>query len=1146
MLAKINFDANGQPEEPTLILAKKNGDKLGKINAHSIALSGNLNDANEITFTVYKYIDNELDPLWDKIADFKLVYYVETDSYFEIKVEIDESNETKKTVFATSLGEAELSQIMLYNIEINTEIDIERDEYVLSTVLYNDEHPEASLLHRLLEKAPHYSIGHVDDSIKNIQRTFSFDDKSIYDAFQEISEEINCLFVFPSNSDEDGNIQRTIEVYDLESNCLNPDCNHRGEFTNVCPKCGETNISYYGKDTGIFITSDELANDIQLSSNTDEVKNCFKLEAGDDLMTATIRNCNPNGSDYIWYLSDAMKADMSDELVQKIDEYNKAYNHYQSCDIELDENYDVESEESLVTKYNQLVEHYNEFMNLDDDDKFEKINDPLKGFSSLIDAYYNTFDMYLYLESGLMPTINTAIPSIDDEINELTSENLSPVAVNISTTSTADPLKALSISTADSLVLSVAKTFIDSRYKIKIADNSTLSDYVENAGKRTWKGKFILTAYSDEEATATTEEDIEVEINADYETFVKRKLEKALSAEDVEDMSISGLFKKELAINLMTSDGKIFKDSNGDFFMIGSGFEESFEAALKQYSLNRLISFRDACQACVDIMVEQGIADGETWGNVDNADLYANLYTPYLNKLRAIELEISVRDAEIALIIGEYDNDGNLKSDGLQTIIEKKKSEIQDALDFEKFLGEKLWLEFCSFRREDKYSNDNYISEGLNNADVISKANEFIQVAQKEIVKSAESQRSISSTLKNLLVIPKFAALVKDFQVGNYLWIMIDDEVYKLRLINYEIEYDDIDKISVEFSDAVNSKNSISDIKDIMSQASSMATSYSSVKRQAKQGEESKTAINNWVDNGLDATNVKIMGGADGQAQTWDRHGMLFREYDDVTGEYSPEQMKIINSTMAITTDNWQTTKTAVGKYFYVHPDTGEIKMAYGVNAETIIGKLILGENLELRNSNNTLIFDDNGLVVKDDTNIVAIDPDAESIFNIKHLNKDIYEDILYFDEDGNLTIKGNITALNNLNILTTDSTGSTITSNLHPVAISGEYKDLTGIPELATVATSGDYNDLENKPTLSSVAMSGNYEDLENKPALSNVALTGNYADLVGDVSDVGKFLSVDESGNVVAANIGDVDISVDIAEIDNEYIDNLFTDLQ
>lgn len=1138
MAIKINFDVAHNPEEPTLILAKKNGDKLGKINAKAIEVADNLNDASEITFNVYKYIDNKKDMLWDLIVNFKLVYCVEWDKWFEATVEVDESNETVKTVFCTLLGQAELSQIMLYNIEINTDGedgDIARDDYVIPTVLYREneyditendkkfykevckkdielpysDYKEASLLHRILkDKAPHYSVVHVDNTIKHMQRTFEFNDTSIYDACQEIAEELNCLFVFNSNSDENGGIARTISVYDLESNCNI--CGHRGEFFDVCPECGKTDIDDgYGEDTTIFVTADEIAEDIQLTTDTDAMKNCFKLEAGDDLMTATIKNCNPNGSDYIWYLSDEMKSDMSLELVTRINKYDEEYAKYQNEDFadifkdnsELLSKYNEligmlnrpeGSENDGKLYYNELVDKYNTLMNRKDDEKLEVIEAPIIGFPAFIDAYYNTFDMYLYLQSGLMPAIDTARPSIDEEIKKLTVENISPIAVNVSSTSSSSsPLKAVSVSTADNLVLQMAKTLIDSRYKVKIADGSVLSDYVDGAANRIWKGKITLTAYSDDDIEPQTTELLEIEVNDDYETFVKNKLDKALSAEDTEDMSISGLFAKDLAVSLTASDGTYLTDSNEASLSVGALQEQSFEAALKEYSLNRLISFRDACQSCIDIMIEMGVADGKTWGNVENADLYNDLYMVYYNKLIAITEEIAIRDAEIALIAGVYDENGDLVTAGMQTIIEDIKADIQNALDFEKFLcgtelGEKLWFEFCSFRREDKYSNDNYISDGKNNAEIISLAKEFIDTANKEIHRSAELQCSISASLKNLLVIEKFKPLINSFKVGNWLRIMVDDKVYKLRLVSYTIDYDSLDGISVEFSDTVKVNSSIKSVQDVLAQASSMATSYSAVQRQARQGEESKETINDWFNAGLNATNVKIMGGADGQCQTWDNHGMLFRELDDSTGEYSPEQMKIINSTMAITTDNWQTTKTAVGKYYYQDTkDNNKLKMAYGINAETIVGKLILGETLELHNNDNTMTFDDNGLMVTNNINTVTIDPDAESIFNIKHDKTDI----LYFDENGNLTIKGNITALNNLEIEVQSDDGSTVVAKLHDIAISGSYNDLEDKPK---------YGELEGTPTLATVATSGKYSDLSGTPKLATVATSGSYTDLI------------------------------------------------
>lgn len=989
---KIRFDTTNRPENPTLILATKTGKKLGLIVASGISIKDSMKDAAEITFNVNKYLNGKKNHLWNKIKDFRLVWWQEQDIWFQLRVELDESNETVKTVYCTRLGQAELSQIQLYTIEINTEDDIARDDYKIPTVLYREKNPEASLLHRILEKAPHYKITHVDSTIANIQRTFSFDGVSIYDALQQIAEEIGCLFVFDSASDENGNILRTIAVYDLESNCNQ--CGYRGEFTGSCPKCKSTNINEgYGIDTSIFISSDECGADIQFTTDTDSVKNCFKLEAGDDLMTATIRNCNPNGTDYIWYFSDDVKEDMSDELLEKIESYNTLYQTYQS-------DYVASIDSSYISQYNTLVKKYQKY-----NSDLQEVSIPIKGYSALMTAYYDTVDMGGYLKSMLMPDSKMGDTTAAEQAKLLTVANISPVAVS--------DISNISVATADNVVLAMAKIVVDSRYRVKVNTSSLSSE----RWNQVWTGNFVVTSYSDEEDTATSDT-VSIVVNDDYKTYVQQKIDKSLNKGNTEDVSISGVFKKEY---------------------------NDFCSELKKYCLDTLNSFHDACQSCIDILIEQGVADSKTWSG-KTPNLYSDLYTPYFNKLKAIEAEMSVRQKEIDSVLGVYDENSVLKTDGFQTLLLKEKNKIQDTLNFQKYLGENLWLEFCSFRRDDKYSNDNYVSDGLNNVELFKKALEFIEVANKEIYKSAELQHSISASLKNILTIEKFKPLRKHFEVGNWIRVQVDDTVYKLRLLEYEIDFDDFEKLSsVQFSDVTKIPSGITDIQDVLSKASSMATSYDSVKRQAAQGENSNNVLKSWFENGLDATNTKIVGGADNQTQTWDEHGMLFRRYNDITDSYDKTQLKIINSTLAITDDDWETTKTAIGNFYYNDPITGELKNAYGINAEVVIGRLLLGKELGIYNESGNLTFDNDGFQVTNGVDTVSINPNASSIFNIK--NKD--GNVLSFDKSGNLVVVGEITATK-LTLLDDTEINAKHISGLSDVAFSGKYSDLIEPPDMS------------------------------------------------------------------------------------------------
>lgn len=955
MALKINFDSSFNPEKPTLILATKNGNKIGQLDAKNIVVRDNMNEPSEIKFCVYKFIDGKECQIWNDITNFKLVWCAEWDVWFELTVDIDESNDIKKNIYCTRLGQAELSQCKIYNIEINTENDIARTDYKIPTTLWKPSNPEASLLHRIMEKAPHYSIIHVDDSIKNIQRTFTFDDVSIYDAFQQISEEIGCLFVFNSNSDSNGVLQRTISVYDIETNCLS--CGYRGEFVDVCPKCGSKDLfNGYGKDTNIFITSDEFAENIKFSSDTDSIKNCFKLEGGDDLMTATIRNCNPNGTDYIWNITDDSKKDMSPELVNKINSYDILYNHYQN-------EYVSSIEESVLNKYNDLVNKYYKYNN-----DLSQIKIPITGYPALMTAYYNTIDLNVFLQSVLMPSIEIAPKTTaSQEAKKITANNLSPVSVT--------DISNISLATANSAVLSIAKIIIDSRYQIKV-ETSSLSG-------QTWTGTFSLTNYSDEEDTAISSL-VSITINDDYSNFVQQKIQKSLSKNDSDDLSISGLFKKDY-----------------DLFCI----------ELQKYSMDCLTRFYDACQGCIDILIEQGIADEKTWSGSD-PNLYDDLYLPYYNKLKAIESESKLRQEEINLIIGTKTIDGKIETYGIQTYIQKNKESIQNELDFQKYLGKELWLEFCSFRRESKYKNENYISDGLNNAELFDNALNFLQVAQNEIYKSSELQHSISTTLKNLLILQKFQVLVDSFAIGNWLRVQVDDIVYKLRLLSYEIDFDNLENISVEFSDVITPTNdAIKVIKNAM-KVQTMATSYDAVSRQADKGKKANAQLEDWVNKSLALTNMKIVGNADNQNITWDHHGILCKEYLPLLDDYSEKQLKIINRGIYVTDDAWKTSKAGIGDFFFYNPKSGLEEKSYGVVADKLIGNLILSKEVGIYNTQNSITMDENGLTITTSSETNSNNP--QTLFTIQRRTKDsdgndFNEKFLYTDSNGDFVLNGSL-----------------------------------------------------------------------------------------------------------------------------------------
>ena len=319
------------------------------------------------------------------------------------------------------------------------------------------------------------------------------------------------------------------------------------------------------------------------------------------------------------------------------------------------------------------------------------------------------------------------------------------------------------------------------------------------------------------------------------------------------------------------------------------------------------------------------------------------------------------------------------------------------------FLGETLWSELMSFRRDDEYKNQNYISDGLSDSELVDNAQQFLKKAQRELIKASTIQNTLTGNLQDFILMPEFSPLLNEFDIGNKIHIEIDDKVYQLRMISYEIDYDTPNKIDITFSDVIVAGNAVTDTRSILEQSKAMATSYQDTVRQAKKGDEAASYYKEVATVGLDLTNTRIINTADNQNMVYDQHGLLMRRKDDFSDDYGLEQVKIINSGLYYTNDKWETAKAGIGRFQYVDPQTGQTVTGYGVIANTIVGNLILGNEVQIFNENGSVILGENGSIFT-----IVDDDDDPGLFKVRKKNENgSYTDLIYVDGSGELVIQG-------------------------------------------------------------------------------------------------------------------------------------------
>lgn len=979
-MANIIYNQNLHTEIPTLLLKGRDFATIGAITASRIVYKNNFNSANELSFNVYKTIDGEINCLWDKINDYNLIYLPEYEECFDIQVSLTEDTGIYKTVTCKSLAEVELSQTLLYDIEINTEADMKRPDYNpdFPTIFYRGTDTSASLLHRILSKASHYKIGYVSKTLRDLKTfyEFSFSETSIYEALTgEIAQQYQCLFTFVIKPDG----TRLVNAYDLCNTCSS--CGYRGDFHDKCPECGNTLFEgAYGEDTTIYIDKDNLASSASIESNKEELKNCFRVSGGDELMTATVANCNPNGTNYFWSFPPEVLENMPASLSDKIVSYNE---EYQEC---MDSG-SFHLQTAHVDKYNAAITYV---LSRFPDAPYQKISSKINGYRNVSRLIYDVIDLKGYLDSAMMPVPDIDGQSMDDAIQIIT-DKLSAIAVS-------DPSRS-SDRIINNAIIEMAKAYINTAlYRVNIEEQ----DYHYEAapskeGTGRWRGQLTLTAISDDSQTKKTPM-LTLSIDNNESRYLQQKLDAAMSKSDNNIREITDM---ELPFT-------------------------EFCQRITFYSLNCLINTMTAFDDCLTLIL-----------NSENKDLQDNMKGPYQERASKIAEQITFLAAIQDDIEALYQELISIQND------------VKNEWDFEAWIGRDLWRVFCSYRREDSYKNDNFKSDGLSNSQLIEQAEKLIQTAKRELYKASHLQYNISASLNNLLALEEFSPFADKFACGNWIHMNVDDRLYHLRLLAYEINFDDLSNLPVEFSTAEKTWSGISDVDSIFKSVGSFSSSYASIKQQLAKHTDTSHQINNWITGGIDASQTKLVNDFRTQEIVINSQGILCRTYNNIEDVYDDCQMRIGQNSIYLTDDNWEHLRSAIGKYSYMipdifNPDSTEKKTAYGILAEAIVGNFQLSEKMGINNGKDSLVLNQHGILAKNNQNTIKINPNASKLLTISRNA----QDILYLDEEGTLHMSGTLDSATGdfSNISINNGTISDITINNgiinHITANSGNIGD--------------------------------------------------------------------------------------------------------
>lgn len=364
--------------KPRFFLCETDKTRICQLETYNSSGSFKFNSMSELTFDVSRFYNDAItgeskpNPFYDKIEALRLIE-LEDFGFFELQAPELVSDGVKeiKSCKAYSL-EYTLSQKYLEDFYINTgeigsvEVTYAEEKYgvnahkhIQPVTLYNPSNKRLSLLHLVLEKTYGWKIGRVDTSLQTLSRQFDIDRESIYDfLMNEVCEKFNCYIVFDTTNN-------TINIYAESLTAKFISDGHTKTYTISPPFAQINTVSIDGYkttrweyntstgvlkledvpevgahievvdgaltewETDVFVTFDNLSQEININYDADSIKTVLSVTYGDDYDIREVNLGLPYLTDLSYYYTvDWMGQDLYDAYTKYLQKSNSSQATY--------------------------------------------------------------------------------------------------------------------------------------------------------------------------------------------------------------------------------------------------------------------------------------------------------------------------------------------------------------------------------------------------------------------------------------------------------------------------------------------------------------------------------------------------------------------------------------------------------------------------------------------------------------------------------------------------------------------------------------------------------------------------------------------------------------------------------------------------
>lgn len=219
---------------------------------------------------------------------------------------------------------------------------------------------------------------------------------------------------------------------------------------------------------------------------------------------------------------------------------------------------------------------------------------------------------------------------------------------------------------------------------------------------------------------------------------------------------------------------------------------------------------------------------------------------------------------------------------------------------------------------------------------------ELFEYGKEVLEKKASPVYHFAVDSSNFFALDDFVSFVKEFTLGQRIYLHLSMGVIEPIVTGVSIEFDDLTTLELEFASDFQVKDGKFSWLDNLDQSISVSKTldFNQFNYSNFVNSGANTNIKKFMDSALDTMKNMILSGTHNEI-TIDQAGLRCRKFDEASGGYSPKQIWMAHNALMFTNDGWNSATIGIGEF--VDKNLGSL---YGIVTPALVGTILAGNNL--------------------------------------------------------------------------------------------------------------------------------------------------------------------------------------------------------